>query len=228
MNKHFLKAAGVALGASIALAACGGGTSTSGGSDAGQAAKQAPTLETTSSEVGNILTDPSGRTVYMFVPDKGGESTCYGECADAWPALTTKGDPLAGSGIDKSLLGTTERKDGSKQVTYNGLALYYFAFDEGAGDINGQGSGNVWWTVSPEGKPIERPFTITTEESSKFGNIVTDAEGMSLYMFVPDKGGESTCYGECAKSWPALTIKGDALVGGGLDESQVDDRAQGR
>jgi predicted lipoprotein with Yx(FWY)xxD motif len=154
MKKQVLWLAGVVV-AAVVLAACGGEgpTSSAGGSNKGSGSAQ-PTLQTATSAFGDILADPSGRTLYMFVPDKGGESTCYGECAKAWPALTVKDEPIAGTALDESLLGTTERRDGTTQVTYNGLPLYYFAFDKKAGDINGQGSGDVWWVVSPGGKAI--------------------------------------------------------------------------
>jgi predicted lipoprotein with Yx(FWY)xxD motif len=157
MSKRFVRLLGTALAAAIGLAACGGDSPTSSGSGAQSSGTSAqPTLQTATSAFGDILSDPSGRTLYMFEPDKGGESACYGDCAKAWPALTVEDDPVAGTGVDESLLGTTERRNGSLQVTYGGLPLYYFAFDKKPGDINGQGSGDVWWVVSPQGSPTRR------------------------------------------------------------------------
>ncbi|HEX2030142.1 MAG TPA: hypothetical protein VHL78_01890 [Actinomycetota bacterium] len=112
------------------------------------------TLETAESDLGTILTDAEGQTLYVFLNDSAGESTCYDDCAQAWPALETEGDPQAGAGVDASLLGTTERQDGALQVTYNEMPLYYFADDAEPGDTNGQGIGDVWFVVSPEGEPI--------------------------------------------------------------------------
>ena len=91
----------------------------------------------------------------MFLADEGSESTCYDDCESAWPPLTVDGDPAAGEGIDGSLLGTTEREDGSTQVTLDGHPLYYFASDATADDVNGQGVGDVWFVVSPEGEAIQ-------------------------------------------------------------------------
>jgi predicted lipoprotein with Yx(FWY)xxD motif len=112
------------------------------------------TVDTTESDLGTILTDAEGRTLYVFLSDSEGESTCYDDCAQAWPALETEGDAQAGEGVDASLLGTTERQDGALQVTYNEMPLYYFADDEEPGQTNGQGIGDVWFVVSPEGEPV--------------------------------------------------------------------------
>ena len=73
----------------------------------------------------------------------------------AWPALTVEGEAVGGEGIDASLLGTSERTDGSVQVTLDGHPLYYFAQDAAPGDVNGQGVGDVWYVVSPAGAPIQ-------------------------------------------------------------------------
>lgn len=115
------------------------------------------TVTTSDSEFGEILTDAEGMTLYMFQPDEGGgESTCTGDCAEAWPPLTAEGDPVAGSGLDESLLSTTERDDGTTQVVYNGHPLYYFAQDEAPGDTNGQGVNDVWWVLAgPDGEPVQ-------------------------------------------------------------------------
>ena len=112
------------------------------------------TVDTTQSDLGTILTDEDGRTLYVFLNDPEGESTCYDDCAQTWPALGTEGDPQAGEGADASLLGTTERQDGALQVTYNEMPLYYFADDAEPGETNGQGIGDVWFVVSAAGEPI--------------------------------------------------------------------------
>ncbi|MGH2725067.1 MAG: COG4315 family predicted lipoprotein [Actinomycetota bacterium] len=112
------------------------------------------TVDTAESELGTILTDADGRTLYVFLNDSEGESTCYDDCAQTWPALEAEGDLQAGEGVDASLLGTTERQDGALQVTYNAMPLYSFADDAQPGDTNGQGIGDVWFVVSSEGEPI--------------------------------------------------------------------------
>jgi predicted lipoprotein with Yx(FWY)xxD motif len=99
--------------------------------------------------------DEAGRTLYAFKNDSGGNSTCYDNCAQNWPPMLTTGSPQAGTGVDTALLGTTERTDGTTQVTYKDMPLYYFARDTAAGDVNGQGVGEVWYVVSPTGEMMD-------------------------------------------------------------------------
>jgi predicted lipoprotein with Yx(FWY)xxD motif len=114
------------------------------------------TVEVASSDLGDIVVDAEeGMTLYVFLADESTESTCYDDCEAAWPPLTVEGEPAAGEGIDASLLGTSERTDGSVQVTLDGHPLYFFAQDESSGDVNGQGVGDVWFVVSPDGAAIQ-------------------------------------------------------------------------
>jgi len=111
------------------------------------------------SPLGRILVDSKGITLYDFVKDRGTPSSCYGACAALWPPLTTKGKPVAGHGVRASLLGTTKRKDGKLEVTYNGHPLYYFVSDRKPGQTTGQALnqfGAPWWVLSPAGKEIHR------------------------------------------------------------------------
>ena len=111
------------------------------------------TVMTADSELGTILVDGEGLTLYMFVPDAQGPSTCEDDCLAAWPSFT--GPATAGEGVDESLLGTAVRADdGTEQVTYNGWPLYYYGQDSAAGDVNGQGVGDVWFVLDPAGEPI--------------------------------------------------------------------------
>ncbi len=103
---------------------------------------------------GTILTDDKGMTLYLFLNDTTSSSTCNGACLNNWPALLTNGSPVAGSGVDGTMLGTTTRPDGSIQVTYNGHPLYYFFKDTQPGDANGEGIKNVWYVISPSGNKI--------------------------------------------------------------------------
>jgi predicted lipoprotein with Yx(FWY)xxD motif len=112
------------------------------------------TVQTGETDLGTILTGAGGLTLYVFGADENGESTCYDDCAATWPALTVDGEPVAAEGLDPSKLGTSERTDGTIQVTYAGSPLYYFASDAAPGDTNGQGIGDIWFVVSPEGEPI--------------------------------------------------------------------------
>ena len=117
----------------------------------------ATTVAVAKSRLGRILVDSKGITLYDFVKDRGGVSSCYGACAALWPPLTTKGKPHAGPGVRASLLGTTKRKDGKLEVTYNGHPLYYFVSDRTPGQTTGQGLnqfGGPWWVLSAAGKEI--------------------------------------------------------------------------
>ena len=91
----------------------------------------------------------------MFLADEGSESMCYDDCAAAWVALTVEGEAVGGEGIDASLLGTSERTDGSVQVTLDGHPLYYFVHRTPRRATNGQGVGDVWYVVLPAGAPIQ-------------------------------------------------------------------------
>jgi predicted lipoprotein with Yx(FWY)xxD motif len=117
------------------------------------------TVAIAKSRLGRILVDSKGITLYDFVVDKHGTSACYGACAALWPPLLTKGKPHAGPGVRASLLGTTKRKDGKLEVTYNHHPLYYFVTDRKRGQTTGQGVnqfGGPWWVLSPAGKEIHR------------------------------------------------------------------------
>ncbi len=103
---------------------------------------------------GDVLVDAEGVTLYLFTQDEGGESACYDGCADNWPPLTVDGDPTAGDGVTADL-GTTERDDGSTQVTAGEWPLYYFAGDENPGDANGQGLNDAWYVLAPDGSMID-------------------------------------------------------------------------
>ncbi|NUR58796.1 MAG: hypothetical protein HOV87_08985 [Catenulispora sp.] len=103
------------------------------------------------------LTDSSGKAIYLFEADTSTTSTCTGACATAWPPVLTTGAPTI-TGGDMSKLGTTTRADGTKQVTYNGHPLYYFAGDTKPGDTNGEGSkafGAGWYLLNSDGTKID-------------------------------------------------------------------------
>jgi len=112
---------------------------------------------------GSILVNGEGMSLYVFMADtqNSGTSTCGDDdgCATDWPPLVTEGSPVAGEGVDATLLGTITRDDGTMQVTYNGWPLYHFSEDEAPGDTNGQGIdefGGLWFLVSPDGEAIQQ------------------------------------------------------------------------
>lgn len=116
-----------------------------------------------SQQYGQYLATGEGRPVYLFTTDTQGTGqqeagiTCTSQdCLEAWPLVTTDGDPVAGEGVDEELLGTTEY-EGRTVVTYNGWPLYYFARDEGADAPQGQdiqSFGGEWYLLTPEGEEL--------------------------------------------------------------------------
>ena len=105
-------------------------------------------MVSTDAKLGKILVDEKGMTLYMFTKDTAGMSNCSGGCLAAWPPLVASGDLVAGPGVTGKL-GFITRADGTKQVTYNDLPLYYWMKDKAPGDTTGQGVGGVWFVVPP-------------------------------------------------------------------------------
>jgi predicted lipoprotein with Yx(FWY)xxD motif len=143
----------------FALAACGTAAAGSGGGSTSNSSSGPATISVGASSLGQILVDGNGKTLYLFEADTGTASTCSGACAQAWPPVTTSGGPKAASGASQSLLGTTTRSDGTKQVTYKGHPLYTFVNDTKPGDTTGEGStafGAGWDVLSPAGDKIEK------------------------------------------------------------------------
>jgi predicted lipoprotein with Yx(FWY)xxD motif len=147
----------IPLIAVLAVAACGGSTSTGSSSASAPAAATATVSVAMNAKFGQILVDGNGRTVYLFEADKGSSSTCYGDCATYWPPLLTGGAPVAGTGVNAPMLGTTKRTDGTTEVTYGGHPLYYVVTDHNPGDATGQAVNNfgaAWYVVGTDGKKI--------------------------------------------------------------------------
>ncbi|MDE3113827.1 MAG: hypothetical protein KGK34_12875 [Chloroflexota bacterium] len=134
-----------ALGA-VLLAACGGSGGASGYGAASAAPAAKPTVMTANdAKLGKILVAANGMTLYTFDKDTKDTSNCYDACEKNWPALKAS-DTLAGQGVSGTL-GTTARKDGSKQVTLGGKPLYFYQADQKVGDTLGNGVGGVWHVV---------------------------------------------------------------------------------
>jgi predicted lipoprotein with Yx(FWY)xxD motif len=106
-------------------------------------------------KLGMVLVDSNGMTLYDFHKDKGTTSSCYGPCAEGWPPMLTEGEPTVGNGASSSKLGTTERKDGTTQVTYAGHPLYTFVEDKKPGEANGNdvsAFGAQWYALKGSGE----------------------------------------------------------------------------
>jgi predicted lipoprotein with Yx(FWY)xxD motif len=129
--------------------------SPSGGDDGGGADGIAPRVAVAETELGEVLVDGDGFTLYLFTPDERADgTTCLDACAEAWPPLAGSRSPVAGAGIDADLVDAFERPDGGLQAEYAGWPLYRFAGDAAPGDVEGHGSGGVWLAVRPDGEPV--------------------------------------------------------------------------
>jgi len=124
------------------------------GAEAREGTRASPTLRVRTTRFGKILFAGNGRVVYGFTRDRrNGPSRCYGDCAAAWPVYFAKGTLTAGTGVKRSLLGSVRRRDGRRQVTYNGWPLYYYAHER-AGEVKCQNvvtHGGTWLVVRPSG-----------------------------------------------------------------------------
>jgi predicted lipoprotein with Yx(FWY)xxD motif len=157
------------LAVALAIAGCGGNSSSGGYGGRSEPAKPASSGSSGTSggaivsvasvpELGRIVVDSKGFTLYDFHKDKGTTSACYGACAGLWPPLTTSGTPTASNGAVASKLGTTQRKDGSIQVTYAGHPLYTYAADTKPGEAKGNdfsSYGAEWYALQPNGEEPE-------------------------------------------------------------------------
>jgi predicted lipoprotein with Yx(FWY)xxD motif len=113
-------------------------------------------ISTSDSQFGEVLFDGDDQAIYYFEPEGRSEPECYGSCAQAWPPVLTRGEPQASGDARQRLLGTTERRGGSLQVTYDGRPLYYYV-DEGAGELRCHNifhEGGLWLAVQPDGEPV--------------------------------------------------------------------------
>jgi predicted lipoprotein with Yx(FWY)xxD motif len=148
----------------VSSAAIAGSGGDAGATDTAAAKKKKRTKVTLiDTRFGEILADRKGFALYLFTRDQeeappGGaeESRCYGNCAEAWPVLRKRGKLRAGAGVSRDLLATT-RRNGDRQVTYNGHPLYYYVGDTRPEQVlcqDVQEFGGRWYVVKPDGEPI--------------------------------------------------------------------------
>jgi predicted lipoprotein with Yx(FWY)xxD motif len=153
---QLFKTLAVAAGALVTAAALA--IAASGAANGGTLVKVGP------SNLGRVLVDAHGKTLYIWAHDKTSKSTCNGDCAEYWPPLLTRGKPVAAAGAKRTLLGTSRRSDGRIQVTYAGHPLYYFVKDKKAGQTTGEGLtgfGGRWDPVSAAGTAVQKQSDAT-------------------------------------------------------------------
>jgi predicted lipoprotein with Yx(FWY)xxD motif len=144
------KAAGTSSAEGEASGAEGGGE---GRAAEAAAARRGPLVTLRDSQFGPVLFDGRNRALYLFTRDPRNRTRCYGACAEAWPPFYAKGRPRAGRGVDRDLLGTIERRDGRRQVTYKGHALYFYVADP-VGQVlcnDVVEFGGTWYAVDAKG-----------------------------------------------------------------------------
>jgi predicted lipoprotein with Yx(FWY)xxD motif len=153
----FIARAAIVPLAALAVAGYGGVTYASASTTPQEATKAKPaTVRVAKTNLGKILVNSKGRTLYLFQADSGTTSACTDACAAAWPPLSNA-TPKVGKGAKASLASTATRSDGKPQVIYNGHPLYTYAGDTKAGNTNGQGVntfGGLWYVLSPTGTEI--------------------------------------------------------------------------
>ncbi len=180
------------------------------------------------SPLGPIMVGEGGLTVYGFTNDQDGASVCNGTCAEAWPPVIVGPDWDVAPGLDAGIFNTTTRDDGSLQLVAGKWPLYYYGGDVAAGDINGQGNGEVWFVVGLDGvlitddagagagegaAPAGPPVSVG---STELGDALVDSDGLTLYGFLNDDAGEPTCFEACADAWPPVLVP-SATLPEGLD-----------
>ena len=157
--------------------------------------------------LGPILVAPNGMTLYTFNNDQPGVSNCVGQCLELWPAYTV--DATASLAAAPGLPGAISvivQADGLLHVTYDGRPLYFYSSDAAPGDVNGQGVGDVWFSVpvAVAAPPVASEFLLDVGVSRELGSILTASNGMTLYTFANDAQSASNCVGQCVELWPPL------------------------
>ncbi|MEV7991725.1 SCO0930 family lipoprotein [Streptomyces sp. NPDC086077] len=210
------------VGATAAAGGYGGtgldtsaGAGTGAGAAAGeqnagaQAAPAGKLSVAANAELGQVLSDSAGRTLYRFDQDTAEppKTNCEGDCATAWPPVPA-GDATAGEGVDEALLGEVTRPDGTRQLTVGGWPAYRYAKDVNPGDTKGQGVGGTWYALAPDGKKATSADLpgLSTRKDAKLGEIVVDKNGHTVYRFMKDSQWpmKTACTGECLEKWPVV------------------------
>jgi predicted lipoprotein with Yx(FWY)xxD motif len=142
---------------SVAAAVLLGATAVAYAPESASSMSPKPTLKVRSSQFGPILFSGSNRALYTFTRDRrNGPSRCYGDCARAWPPYYAVGALRAAPGVKRSLIKTIRRRDGRRQVTYNGWPLYFYV-NEGPGVVRCQNirtHGGIWLVQRASGRIV--------------------------------------------------------------------------
>ena len=200
------------------------------------AAGASVSVKAATSPLGQILVGPDGRTLYAFTNDTEAKSTCTGTCAEAWPPAVVAANWTVAPGLDSGIFSTVARDDGTEQLTAGQFPLYYFSGDARPGDVNGQGSGNVWFVVDTKAQVVKdaasalprrpRPPRPRQRRRLRPPRWPTRRSGRSSWTAPAAPStpsprtptARSTCVDACANAWPPAIVTGDVAVQG-LDQS---------
>jgi predicted lipoprotein with Yx(FWY)xxD motif len=171
-------------------------------------------------KLGRVLANSKGQVMYLFTQDKSTVSRCTGECAAAWPKVTSKTKPRADKGVLAKHLGRNKKH----QVTYYGHPLYYFASDSKSGKATGEGL-NDFFVVSLKGKLVKPPKKVTTKPLPKPTGVVgtgsaggqtvlVDSNKFTLYELDADAPPTFGCTSTCLSSWTPLLATSPTATGG--------------
>lgn len=150
--------------------------------------------------VGTYLVASNGLTLYAFKRDGLNVSNCVDQCATAWPPYTVESaDSVSVADGIWGEVGTIERPDGTLQVTYNEMPLYFWQNDTMPGETKGHNFRTNWTVVAPA--------TVYAQNSAEHGIILVGTNGFTLYTFANDETGVSNCVDNCAANWPPLTVE---------------------
>lgn len=171
MKKHLIAGA-IAAAALALLAGCGSDDDTESTSDDTETTEEAGAasssdgaiVSTGDTELGEVLVDEAGLSLYGFTDDADGVPTCDDACADAWPPVIVDSAELP-EGLDAATFSVAERSDGTFQLVAGEWPLYRFAGDAAPGDINGQDSGGTWFLAAPDGSLIRGEDAAATDEA---------------------------------------------------------------
>lgn len=157
-------------------------------------------------QLGLILTDSTGRTLYISKKDRPYDSNCVGSCLAQWvPVRIEAGESTASTGLPGEF-GITVRPDGSHQASYNGRPLYLWRQDSAAG-AGGQGK---QWSVAN----VEPTVQLGVDPDNNA--YLVGPDGMTLYGMATEGSGLGRCSGDCAKNWPPLVVARKPVAPEGL------------
>jgi len=139
--------------------ACGGSTAAAARPAAPPSTPVPPLLSAAADpQLGQILVDAQGHTLYFFVPEEGSKIVCTGDCTTAWQPLVVPGHVQPSSAVAlPGTLDATVRPEGMRQVLYDGWPLYTYAMDRRPGDKLGSGAGGQWFVAMAAGESTPTP-----------------------------------------------------------------------